>query len=163
MWRIRIAFGLCCFLVLVSCCNDVSLHVELRAWVFRRLQSGSPASRYKTLISVVVVLGSIYLRSDLVSVVPSVMSYCTVELYCMIVGHARTAPSHGSHPYCLCTASWITLLYCRNDRGVVEQYLGKKLAPFKALPKWEFNDYMGWGEQGDGKLWYGLYVQVRAC
>jgi sulfite reductase beta subunit-like hemoprotein len=20
-------------------------------------------------------------------------------------------------------------------------------------------DYLGWGEQGDGKLWYGIYVQ----
>ncbi len=27
------------------------------------------------------------------------------------------------------------------------------------MPKWEFQDYLGWGEQGDGKLFYGLYVQ----
>lgn len=27
------------------------------------------------------------------------------------------------------------------------------------MPKWEFKDYLGWGEQGDGKLFYGLYVQ----
>ncbi len=44
----------------------------------------------------------------------------------------------------------------------MEQYLGKKLQPFKPLPKWEFKDYLGWDEQGDGKLFYGIYVQVRA-
>lgn len=47
-------------------------------------------------------------------------------------------------------------------RSVVEQYMGKKIQAFKSLPKWEFKDYMGWDEQGDGKLFYGIYVQVRA-
>lgn len=45
-------------------------------------------------------------------------------------------------------------------RSVVEQYLGKKMQAFKPMPKWEFKDYLGWGEQGDGKLFYGIYVQV---
>lgn len=27
------------------------------------------------------------------------------------------------------------------------------------MPKWEYKDYLGWDEQGDGKLFYGLYVQ----
>ncbi|KAJ9532327.1 hypothetical protein QJQ45_010368 [Haematococcus lacustris] len=44
-------------------------------------------------------------------------------------------------------------------RSVVEQYLGKKMEAFKPMPKWEFKDYLGWGEQGDGKLYYGIYVQ----
>ena len=44
-------------------------------------------------------------------------------------------------------------------RQVTEQYLGKKLAPFRPLPAWEFKDYLGWMEQGDGKLAYGIYVQ----
>lgn len=44
-------------------------------------------------------------------------------------------------------------------RSVTEQYLGKKFEEFKPLPKWEFKDYLGWGEQGDGKLFYGIYVQ----
>jgi hypothetical protein len=48
-------------------------------------------------------------------------------------------------------------------RSVVEQYYGKKLQPFRPLPPWEFKDYLGWMEQGDGKLAYGIYVQVRAC
>ena len=43
---------------------------------------------------------------------------------------------------------------------MVEQYFGKKFEAFKAMPKWEFYDYLGWGEQGDGKLFYGIYVQV---
>lgn len=46
-------------------------------------------------------------------------------------------------------------------RSVTEQYLGKKFKEFVSLPKWEFLDYLGWGDQGDGKLFYGIYVQVR--
>lgn len=34
------------------------------------------------------------------------------------------------------------------------------LQPFRTLPPWEFKDYLGWMEQGDGKLAYGIYVQV---
>lgn len=44
-------------------------------------------------------------------------------------------------------------------RHVTEQYLGKQFQPFRPLPKWEYLDYLGWHEQGDGKLWYGVYVQ----
>lgn len=44
-------------------------------------------------------------------------------------------------------------------RSVTEQYLGKKFEAFKPLPKWEFMDYLGWHEQGDGKLFYGIFVQ----
>ncbi|KAG4988161.1 hypothetical protein AAZX31_11G091500 [Glycine max] len=43
-------------------------------------------------------------------------------------------------------------------RSVVEQYYGKKFEPFRALPEWEFKSYLGWHEQGDGKLFYGLHV-----
>jgi hypothetical protein len=28
---------------------------------------------------------------------------------------------------------------------------------------WQFEDYLGWNEQGDGKLFYGVYVQVWMC
>ncbi|GMH33187.1 hypothetical protein BSKO_01021 [Bryopsis sp. KO-2023] len=44
-------------------------------------------------------------------------------------------------------------------RRVAEQYLGKKMEPFKPLPEWKYEDYLGWGEQGDGKLYYGIYVR----
>ncbi|KAG2431977.1 hypothetical protein HYH02_013193 [Chlamydomonas schloesseri] len=44
-------------------------------------------------------------------------------------------------------------------RSVTEQYFGKKFQEFKPLPAWEYKDYLGWGEQGDGKLFYGIYVQ----
>ncbi|KIZ04323.1 hypothetical protein MNEG_3640, partial [Monoraphidium neglectum] len=53
--------------------------------------------------------------------------------------------------------------------SVTEQYLGKKFEPFKPLPDWKFEDYLGWHEQarpsaflaasGDGKLFVGVYVQ----
>lgn len=57
------------------------------------------------------------------------------------------------------------LKYLINDWGVdkfrqvTEQYYGKKLQPFRPLPAWEFKDYLGWMEQGDGRLAYGIYVQ----
>ncbi|KAK9814405.1 hypothetical protein WJX72_005383 [[Myrmecia] bisecta] len=57
------------------------------------------------------------------------------------------------------------LKYLVNDWGiekfrtVVEQYYGKKMQPFRALPDWQFKDYLGWIEQGDGRLAYGIYVQ----
>ena len=31
----------------------------------------------------------------------------------------------------------------------------------RPLPEWEFRDYLGWQEQGDGKLAYGIFVQVH--
>ncbi|KAG2492809.1 hypothetical protein HYH03_008969 [Edaphochlamys debaryana] len=44
-------------------------------------------------------------------------------------------------------------------RTVFEQYFGKAVAPSVPLPAWEYRDYLGWGDQGDGKLYYGIYVQ----
>ena len=44
-------------------------------------------------------------------------------------------------------------------RTVAEQYYGKRLAPYRPLPAWEFLDYMGWMDQGDGRQAYGVYVQ----
>lgn len=54
--------------------------------------------------------------------------------------------------------------YLLNDWGVekfrekVESYLGKSLQPFKQLPKWQFQDYLGWYEQGDGKWFVGVNI-----
>lgn len=44
-------------------------------------------------------------------------------------------------------------------RAVTEQYLGKRFAPFRPLPAWEHHDYLGWGEQGDGCLFVGCFIQ----
>ncbi|MFM1841756.1 MAG: ferredoxin-sulfite reductase [Cyanobacteriota bacterium] len=44
-------------------------------------------------------------------------------------------------------------------RKQVETYLGKPLQPFKPLPAWRYQDYLGWHEQGDGKLFFGLSVE----
>ncbi|MGP1382555.1 MAG: sulfite reductase, ferredoxin dependent [Thainema sp.] len=44
-------------------------------------------------------------------------------------------------------------------RAKVEEYFGKELEPFKKLPKFEFRDYLGWQEQGDGKLFLGISIQ----
>jgi sulfite reductase (ferredoxin) len=54
--------------------------------------------------------------------------------------------------------------YLLHDWGVerfreqVESYLGKSLQPFKPLPRWQFRDYLGWYEQGDGNWFVGVNV-----
>ncbi len=55
--------------------------------------------------------------------------------------------------------------YLINDWGVekfraqVEEYFGKSIQPFKPLPEWKFYDYLGWHEQGDGKLFLGIHIE----
>jgi len=44
-------------------------------------------------------------------------------------------------------------------RSVTEQYFGKTFSEFKPLPPWKMETYLGWGEQGDGKLYNGISVQ----
>ncbi|XP_073301229.1 sulfite reductase 1 [ferredoxin], chloroplastic-like [Primulina huaijiensis] len=43
-------------------------------------------------------------------------------------------------------------------RSVVEQYYGMEFKPCHELPDWEFKNYLGWHEQGDGGLFCGLHV-----
>ena len=44
-------------------------------------------------------------------------------------------------------------------RETVEGYFGKKIAPFKSLPEWKYQDFLGWNEQGDGKLFLGISIE----
>merc|ERR1712176_1495817 len=46
-----------------------------------------------------------------------------------------------------------------NFRKLVESYYGKKIEPWRTVKEWKYNDWMGWWEQGDGKLFYGLHVE----
>ena len=54
--------------------------------------------------------------------------------------------------------------YLLHDWGVekftakVEEYFGKKIAPYKPLPAFKYQDYLGWNEQGDGKLFLGISI-----
>ncbi|QSJ15896.1 sulfite reductase, ferredoxin dependent [Nostoc sp. UHCC 0702] len=56
------------------------------------------------------------------------------------------------------------LKYLINDWGVdkfrakVEEYFGKPVAPFQELPEFKYQDFLGWHEQGDGKLFLGISV-----
>ena len=43
-------------------------------------------------------------------------------------------------------------------QSVVEQYFGKPLEPFKPLPEWKYKDFLGWNEQGNGKLFVGISI-----
>jgi len=55
--------------------------------------------------------------------------------------------------------------YLINDWGVekfrqtLEGYFGKPLAPLKPLPAFTYQDFLGWHEQGDGKLFLGISVE----
>jgi sulfite reductase (ferredoxin) len=40
----------------------------------------------------------------------------------------------------------------------VEDYFGKPLQPFRPLPAFQYQDYLGWHEQGDGQLFLGLSI-----
>jgi len=56
------------------------------------------------------------------------------------------------------------LKYLIHDWGVekfsrqVEQFFGKPLQAFQELIPWQYHDYLGWHEQGDGKLFLGLSI-----
>lgn len=43
-------------------------------------------------------------------------------------------------------------------RVLVESYYGKEILPWRPIKDWKYNDWMGWWEQGDGKLFYGLHI-----
>lgn len=45
-----------------------------------------------------------------------------------------------------------------NFRALVESYFGKKIQPWRPMAEWKYSDWMGWWEQGDGKLFYGLHI-----
>ena len=55
--------------------------------------------------------------------------------------------------------------YLINDWGVdkfketVEGYFGKQLQPFRTLPPFKYQDFLGWNEQGDGKLFLGISIE----
>ena len=44
-------------------------------------------------------------------------------------------------------------------RAKVEEYFGKPLAAFKELPPFKYKDFLGWNEQGDGKLFLGIPIE----
>jgi sulfite reductase (ferredoxin) len=46
-----------------------------------------------------------------------------------------------------------------NFRKLVESYFGKPIEPWRKMKDWKYNDWMGWWEQGDGKLFYGLHIE----
>ncbi|BDA68963.1 Sulfite reductase, ferredoxin dependent [Calothrix sp. PCC 7716] len=56
------------------------------------------------------------------------------------------------------------LKYLIHDWGVdkfrtkVEEYFGKPVEPFKKLIKFRYHDFLGWHEQGDGKLFLGVSI-----
>ncbi|HLP87702.1 MAG TPA: sulfite reductase, ferredoxin dependent [Nostocaceae cyanobacterium] len=56
------------------------------------------------------------------------------------------------------------LKYLLNDWGVdkfrtqVEEYFGQPVEPSQPLPEFKYHDFLGWNDQGDGKLFLGLSI-----
>lgn len=49
------------------------------------------------------------------------------------------------------------------NSSVVEQYMGKKFEPFRDLPEWRFEDYLGWHEQVGRWVFiciYNIYLYI---
>ncbi|NJO40660.1 MAG: sulfite reductase, ferredoxin dependent [Cyanobacteria bacterium CRU_2_1] len=44
-------------------------------------------------------------------------------------------------------------------RETVEGYFGKSIQPMKPTPNFKFEDFLGWHEQGDGKLFLGISIE----
>jgi len=57
------------------------------------------------------------------------------------------------------------LKYTIEDRGIawfrgeVERYAKLTLGAFRPLPPWKHRDYLGWHEQGDGRLFLGVSIR----
>jgi len=46
-----------------------------------------------------------------------------------------------------------------NFRKLVEGYFGKPIQPWRPIADWKYQDWMGWHEQGDGKLFLGINIE----
>ncbi|MGI0491189.1 sulfite reductase, ferredoxin dependent [Alkalinema pantanalense CENA528] len=44
-------------------------------------------------------------------------------------------------------------------KAKVEEYFGKALQPLAKLPAWQYEDFLGWHEQGDGKWFVGISIE----
>jgi sulfite reductase (ferredoxin) len=44
-------------------------------------------------------------------------------------------------------------------RDKVEEYFGKSIQPMKPTPEFQFLNFLGWHEQGDGKLFLGISIE----
>eukprot|EP00466_Bigelowiella_natans_P009903 jgi/Bigna1/81800/fgenesh1_pg.84_\ len=43
-------------------------------------------------------------------------------------------------------------------RSLVEEYFGETISPIKPMKEWKFSDWLGWHDQGDGKMFKGFWV-----
>jgi sulfite reductase (ferredoxin) len=46
-----------------------------------------------------------------------------------------------------------------NFKSLVESYFGKPIQPWRPIAEWKYSDWMGWWEQGDGKLFLGVHIE----
>jgi sulfite reductase (ferredoxin) len=85
----------------------------------------------------------------------------TKELYDLIKAILATQRDYGDRV----NRRHARMKYLLHDWGVakfkakVEEYFGKKIKPLKPLPEWKYYDFLGWQEQGDGKLFLGISIE----
>jgi len=46
-----------------------------------------------------------------------------------------------------------------NFRKLVESYFGKEIQPWREMKEWKYADWMGWWDQGDGKMFLGIHIE----
>jgi len=44
-------------------------------------------------------------------------------------------------------------------RKLVESYFGKPIQPWREMKEWKYSDWMGWWDQGDGKMFLGIHME----
>ena len=90
-------------------------------------------------------------------------SEADVEALCGLLSLA-TGSGLGAHPMLRrpFAASWV-LCCTAKGWGARHEFTSLTSAAlarlFRPLPAWEYRDYLGWMEQGDGRLAYGVHVQ----
>jgi len=82
------------------------------------------------------------------------------DVYDLVKGIVATQRDYGDRT----NRRHARMKYLINDWGVekfketVEGYFGKKIEPSRELPAWKYLDFLGWNEQGDGKLFLGISI-----
>ncbi|MGQ9871764.1 sulfite reductase, ferredoxin dependent [Leptodesmis sp.] len=83
------------------------------------------------------------------------------DVYALVKAIVATQRDYGDR----CDRRHARMKYLLEDWGVdkfrdkVEEYFGKSIQPMKPTPEFQFLNFLGWHEQGDGKLFLGISIE----
>jgi sulfite reductase (ferredoxin) len=83
------------------------------------------------------------------------------DVYALVKALVATQRDYGDRV----TRRHARLKYLLHDWGVakftakVEEYFGQRIQPLKSLPEFKYLDFLGWQDQGDGRLFLGISIQ----